>query len=112
MQIESWCTLSGNEEVYDEIVALKNEKLQKKIYRDLKIVAGQESLISCLRIGIIRSITGSHPQLYEIKIKDVRIMFCMNKGICWLLTLFIKQGQKTPLHEIRKAENRAKSTIS
>lgn len=111
MEIECWKTSRGEEDVYNQILALKDEKLKKKIYKNLEILSKQKNLINSLYAGFIKKLRGPDPPIYEVITKDVRITFCVKKETCWLLTLFIKNSKKTPLREINKAESRVKSII-
>lgn len=110
MEIECWKTSSGKEEVLDQIDDLQEDNLKTMIL-DRLLIIGRRDLHNCLCSGLILPLRGTKPRIYELKIKDVRITLFVKEICCWLLTLFRKNSQKTPLKEIKKAEKRAKELI-
>jgi phage-related protein len=97
--------------VIDEIDGLHDKKLQKKIVRNLEFLEREVNVAHCLKSKYFKDIKSSSPQLYEIITWGTRIMFCVKNGTCWLLTFFMKSSNKTPMPEIRKAEERAKDIM-
>ena len=110
MEIECWKTSNGKNDVFEAIDSLKNNTIKNKILSDLEIIE-RSKLNNCICSGLIFPLHGTNPKIYEIKVKDVRITLYVKDHNCWLLTLFIKNSQKTPLKEIHKAERRAKNII-
>ncbi len=112
MEINFWQNARGDKIVIDAIEELRDEKLKKKIYYNLRYLNSKNNIIACLQAKFIYSIKGSNPQIYEIITKGTRILFCIKEGTCWLLTFFWKDSNKTRLPEIRKAEQRAKEILT
>lgn len=108
MQIDFWQTARGDKVVEQEILNLRDPKLQKRIVRNLDYLKGKQDIVPCLASKDFKKIVSSHPPIYEIITYKTRILFCIKNSICWLLTLFQKDDQKTRKYEIEKAQERAK----
>jgi len=62
------------------------------------------------RLGMPHSKKVSN-KLFELRIRgeqEIRIFYCFNKGLIYLIHGFIKKSQKTPQKELQNAERRRK----
>ena len=111
MEVEFYCSAGGENYVGSFIDSLLDKKAAKKIIRRLESV--EEHGISILtHSGTMRKIHNYRNGIFEIKIDFnnvfYRITYVIRAGTCWLLSIFAKKDNKTPLQQIRTALQRAK----
>lgn len=76
------------------------EKDRAKVFANIKSMARDQSSVE---IKLLK-----HP-IKELKIKKHRLLFFVDKQTIYIVSGFAKKTQKTPLQEIRNAEEIAKN---
>lgn len=109
MEVCFFTSSAGENYVGNYIYSLPDKKAVKKIERRLELIEKYGFNFRTYS-GTMTKLHGYN--LYEIKI-DFNHMFyrilCVFRGAeCWLLNMFAKKENKTPLQEIRTALQRAK----
>lgn len=108
MEVESFRSSSGKDYVGEAILGLP-AKAQKKVIKRLNML-NQYGFGFITHSGYVKKLKGY--DLYEVKIDfnkiSYRILFSIRDTTCWLLNMFIKKRQKTPLNEIDTALQRSK----
>lgn len=110
LKIEELTSSGGRSYVRQEI-AKWPEQAVKQIVASLKRLS-EHGLDAALKIRLVEKMVG-YSNLYEIRERDnsinYRIFFPCIDNTCWLVLAVRKKGRKLPLHEIRLADERARS---
>lgn len=105
MEIQFWPPEAEDGPILDFIQNLDN-KIKKKILRDLEDKVAKYDLHTLIRMGIIKRLTGV--PLYEIISRQIRILMAIRQQTCWLLHGFVKKSNHTPRHMIDTAMQRSR----
>lgn len=104
MRIEFFKKTSGNAPVEDFITNNLEPKDQKKVIRALdRIDKEKEGLVNLFKSEYAKKL---EKDLYELTPDKVRILFTLKDSICWLLHIFFKKTNKTPIKELNCARER------
>lgn len=104
MKIEFFKKTSGNAPVEDFIINILEPKDQKKVTRALeRIEKEQDGLANLFAAEYAKKL---EKDLYELTPDRVRILFTLRDSICWLLHIFFKKTNKTPVKELNVARER------
>ncbi len=104
MKIEFFKKTSGNAPVEDFIINNLEPKDQKKVTRALeRIEKEQDGLVNLFKAEYAKKL---EKDLYELTPDRVRILFTLKDCICWLLHIFFKKTNKTPVKELNIARER------
>ena len=98
MEVKYW-TATHTHDYIAEFIEAQPTKMQKKIFRDLELV---EQYGICF--ANVKKLRGY--KMHEIKIKTYRIICAMRGTVCWLLHIFIKKSNNTPIRELETALQR------
>jgi phage-related protein len=115
MDIEFLELGSGRCPVHEFLMQL-NEKVHKKIQRTLELIEShQEGTV--INSGVLKKMKGYEKfNLYEIRISyqriKYRILCCIKKSTLYLVHIFKKTTQKTPLKEINTAISRIQTFLT
>jgi len=101
MEVRYW-TASYTHDYVAEFIEAQPAKAQKKIFRDLELVEEYGT-----NFANMKKLRGYN--MHQIKIKTCRILCAVRGTVCWLLHIFTKKSNRTPLKEISTAFNRMKS---
>lgn len=108
MEIQYYCSSGGTNYVGDFIMVLP-VKAAKKVRRRLGLVT-KYGINFMTHSGTVKKLHGY--DLYEIVINFnkvfYRIICSIKNGICWLLHMFTKKSNNTPIREIRTAVQRSR----
>lgn len=108
MIVETYCSSSGTYYVQETLAKLP-PKAVKKIVGRLKLLR-QYGVNFLTHSGTMKKLQGY--DLYEIVVDFNKVfyrIFCViRQATCWLLHLFAKKSNDTPLREIKTALQRAK----
>lgn len=109
MKIDFYCSTGGKYYVKEFISGLP-PKTVKKVVRQLELLE-KHGLNFVTHSGTMKKLQGY--DIYEIKIDFNKIcyrIFCvMRKATCWMLHMFIKKSNFTPVREIMTAMSRAQN---
>ena len=108
MEIDFYCSSGGTYHVKEFIEELP-PKTVKKITRQLELLE-KYGFSFLTQSGTMKKLQGY--DIYEIVIDFNKVfyrIFCViRNATCWLLHMFIKKGNSTPLREIKTALSRLK----
>lgn len=108
MDIKFGKSSSGGEYVKEFIKNINDAKTQAKIVKHLELLEGHD-LLSAIKAQLIAKLHGYN--LYEIVIDYnkvfYRILCSIKQPTCWLLHMFKKKKNSTPLVEIKTALQRS-----
>lgn len=105
MEIDFHTSSSGESYVGNFISNLNDMKAKKKILKRFETLE-RYGVSSLTQSGTMKKLHGY--DLYELKIDFYRIICVIRGATCWLLSIFIKKANKTPLQHILTALQRAK----
>ncbi|MDD4795973.1 MAG: type II toxin-antitoxin system RelE/ParE family toxin [Bacilli bacterium] len=104
MKIEFFEKIRGDSPVEDFIINKLEPKDQKKVVRALdRIEQEQDGLMNLFKAEYAKKL---EKDLYELTPDKVRILFTLKDRICWLLHIFFKKTNKTPIKELNLARER------
>lgn len=112
MEIEFLKLENGRTPVFDFLRSL-GEKAEARVLKTLESI--EQNPIGFIGLsGIIKKMAGySKYNLYEIRIRHNKILYrilcCIKDSTIYLVHVFVKKTQKTPLSEIKTAINRISS---
>lgn len=88
-----------------EFIESLNDESRRKI-EDVLGVVSRNSISQCLQSGLIKKLKPY--EIYEIKIKDYRLLGGINGSTIFLSHAFRKKSRRIPIREIKLAERRLK----
>lgn len=104
MKIEFFKKTNGNAPVEDFIVNNLEPKDQKKVTRALdRIEQEQDGLVNLFKAEYAKKL---EKDLYELTPDRIRVLFTLKDRVCWLLHIFFKKTNKTPIKELNVARER------
>ena len=104
MRIEFFKKENGDSPVEDFIINNLESKDEKRIIRALERVGREDDGLKNLFIAEYAK--KLEKDLYELRPDRVRIFFILKNSICWLLHIFFKKTNKTPVKELNIARER------
>jgi phage-related protein len=104
MRIEFFKNNNSISPVEDFIINNLEEKNQKRVVRALERI--EDSQDGLKNLFIAEYAKKLEKDLYELRPHSIRIFFTLRDSICWLLHIFFKKTNKTPVKELNIARDR------